>query len=202
MLSNSHRVKQRLVRLLFRHKYASKGRSAHHIVVDDASFQDLKKEYLKRLHAIHPDKHSLTFDSLTHKESNRDVSELVDAWSAYEKLEKNVFLKTQNDNCNRMVQSDFIRFGVGCSFADSPKETMMRSEIMDQASQGWFSYGKLTEKISDNDISRSETSSKNTSLIQDDWFIEEEKEEKKEKSQSRPTRKPSLLVDGLFPRRN
>ena len=198
VLSNSHRVKERLVRLLFGHEDASRRRIAHRPVVDNASFQDLKKEYLKRLHAIHPDKQSLNFDSSTEKESNRDVSELVDAWSAYEKLEKNLFLETQNEKHNRMVQRDFITFGVGCSFADSPEESMMRAEIMDQASQGWFTNGKLTASILDNG-----TSSFKSSLIQDDWFIEEEEEEEEEEEKNRfgPTRKPSL-IDGFSPIRN
>ncbi|KAL3809429.1 hypothetical protein ACHAXA_003998 [Cyclostephanos tholiformis] len=40
--------------------------------------------------------------------------------------------------------SNFTLFGVGCSFADSPEESMRRAEIMDQACRGWFPDGIIS----------------------------------------------------------
>ena len=68
------------------------------------------------------------------------------------------------------TQSDFTKFGVGCSFSDSEEERALRSEITDQACRGWFSSGLLSAREeSDKKISIKATT---TSLIDDNLFVE------------------------------
>lgn len=140
---SSRSAKAEVVRLLFGSKYAEKGPPAHRMLDPTIySYDDLKKNYLERLQAIHPDKFKHTpneqRDSLNNEMKLRFV-ELQNAWTKYEKVAR-MMKKVGNGEA-----ANFIRFGVGCSFSDTPQERAQREEIMDQAGRGWFSAGALSE---------------------------------------------------------
>ena len=229
-LSHSQHIKQRLVRLLYQPLRAKvetasstlspnpydgcQGRTTHRRFLDAASYtyQDLKKEYLKRLHDIHPDK-------LNQEKKDKDgnqkkqyphhsVGELVDAWNDYEALERTMRTSIQDKDSTRSVQHDFTLFGVGCSFADSKQEQEMRSDFMDQACQGWISNGQIPERLEDkNEVVGNSSSSvaaakHDASLLQEDWFVEEEENHgKQEKDRNSKTPPPSLVDNSALSRK-
>lgn len=160
---SSRRAKTEVVRLLFGSNTGSAAPGIPRMLDPTIySYDQLKKYYLERLQTIHPDKlkHVDSTDSLHMK--NRFV-ELQEAWSKYEtvtRLTRKVGLKGE--------AAAFTRFGVGCSFSDTPEERAQREEIMDQAGRGWFSSGAI-----------SSTSEMNTayvpqkiSLMDKDWFVD------------------------------
>ena len=110
--------------------------------------------------------------------------ELQEAWETYDKFAKSM-KRNKNDNEMRDVQEDFTLFGVGCSFSDSMYERDKRSEIMDQASKGWFPAGALSASGNSDDdddddddriIKESKEGvpiTKKVSLIDDDLFVEQ-----------------------------
>ena len=89
--------------------------------------------------------------------------ELQQAWDQYEELAK-AMTKVQSK------QSNFTKFGVGCSFSDSEEERALRTEITDQACRGWFSSGMLSERNESEKEVVIKTSP--TSLIDDNLFVE------------------------------
>ena len=95
--------------------------------------------------------------------------ELQQAWHQYEELAK-AMTKVQSK------QSNFTKFGVGCSFSDSEEERALRSEITDQACRGWFSSGMLSER--NESEKESIIKSSPTSLIDDNLFVESVSEPK------------------------
>ena len=102
------------------------------------------------------------------------------------------------------VQNNFTMFGVGCSFSDSPTEQMHRTEIMDQASRGWFSSGQLSE----NNINR-DTYSPKSGECEDDvkkptWTIPKELDNENFETKSDQSHmhrsKNKSLIDHMIPR--
>jgi hypothetical protein len=97
--------------------------------------------------------------SVNNRTISKDSSkfmELQSAWNQYEgfaKMMKKVGKgaadrndggSSRNNNSNA-VDANFTMFGVGCSFADNEQERTVRTQIMDQASRGWFSAGALPD---------------------------------------------------------
>lgn len=166
---SSRRCKQELVRLLFAPKYAGMGPDAHRNLDPTIySYSDLRKAYLERLQAIHPDKLKHQHDGSS-KENNSAAAhsrfvELQDAWDKYEEVAKLL------QKVGKPEEATFTMFGVGCSFADSPDERAMRDAITDQACRGWFSAGSLGDVASADSFVGNE--SKSVPLCDDDWFIE------------------------------
>jgi len=181
MAFSSHRAKQNLMKLLFE----------NNTMVSTPSYSKLRSAYLEKLQELHPDKYYANEnlqnphyykDSTTNQESiNSNIQndgklkrkalfvELQDAWDQYSHILKQQ-PKFSNHNKKNNVDADFTMFGVGCSFADSPEEQKYRSEIMDQASRGWFSAGALSEshnRPDDNSLEKE----KRISLCDDDLFI-------------------------------
>lgn len=142
---SSRRAKTELVRLLFGSNLSGKGPEAHRMLDPSMySYDELKKNYLERLQTIHPDKFKHLRD--TTDELNRDAEqmnqrfvELQQAWTKYEEVSRMMKKVGKGEEAN------FTRFGVGCSFSDTPEERAQREEIMDQAGRGWFSAGALSE---------------------------------------------------------
>mmetsp|Transcript_27269 Transcript_27269/g.80378 ORF Transcript_27269/g.80378 Transcript_27269/m.80378 type:complete len:225 (-) Transcript_27269:588-1262(-) len=180
--ANSRRVKQRLVQLLFGHKFTGKGREAHR-KLDFAvySYADLRSAYLKRIHDLHPDK-KFSHNKVSKKELksfNGDHSEFVtlqEAWVNYEEVAKMMKRVSKGDE----MDANFTLFGVGCSFSDSPEEQKRRSDIMDQAGRGWFTSGLIPEEISHDKSFRDcggKSNGGRVSLCDDEMFISSEDEE-------------------------
>ena len=173
--SNSQRIKQRLVKILFSEQYSNQGRDSHRkLNFASYSYEELRKAYLQKVQILHPDKiefkkkHVHKFQLPTamkcedaegtsswrkveetiKKQASRDLHEkfvdLKEAWDQYEKVGK--LMKSRSD---RDIQNNFTMFGVGCSFSDNPDEQRRRAEIMDQASRGWFSAGRIAEETKD-----------------------------------------------------
>ena len=169
----SRQVNQRLVRLLFDHEYAVKGREHHRQLLDFASYtySDLRKAYLDRIQTTHPDK--LQGHGILNLTLKRDITtyfiELQDAWEAYEKCYKHMRPGTDEKD-----EGSFTMFGVGCSFSDNPTERELRNQIMDQACKGWFSAGALNNTANHEiDISNTTTSvlERSTHLSDDNLFV-------------------------------
>lgn len=220
--ANSRRVKQRLVHLLFGHKYVGKGWEAHKKLDFAAySYADLRSAYLKRIHELHPDKYAHKKASkISVKTQNEDnyagvkfssnmQNEFVllqEAWANYDEVAKTMKRVSKGDE----IDANFTMFGVGCSFADSPEERELRSDIMDQAGRGWFTSGLLSEDTPENDavrVSVGESNSSRISLCDDDFFVSNEergngsitrKAEYEKRSLNRSKRKS--LVDHMIPR--
>lgn len=165
---SSGRCKQELVRLLFGPKYAGEGRGGHQKL--DAtiySYSDLRKAYLERLQAIHPDKlkhrHNGSPNGSSTAVHSRFV-ELQDAWDKYEEVSKLL------QKVGKPEEANFTMFGVGCSFADSPEERAKRDAITDQACRGWFSAGSLVDV--DSTVAVVKAEGKAVPLCDDDLFVE------------------------------
>ena len=179
--ATSRRAKQELVRLLFGPQYVGKGPEAHRKLDSSSySYSDLRKAYLERIHAIHPDKFRnkisliLGNDAQNVKDDlHSRFVELQDAWDRYEKVAKMMNV-TKSDK----QEAGFTMFGVGCSFSDSPEERALRSEITDQACRGWFSSGEISHttayRATTKDDVKAGTADTTVSLVDDDWFISTE----------------------------
>ena len=215
----SRDVKRNLAKLLFRHKY----RSMDPTSLERYSYKDLRREYLKRVQVIHPDKtnaHSIDinrrqfesrnnpehFDPLRSKEElKKEFQELQSTWDRYEELSKSMMKVVHGDGAT----SNFTQFGVGCSFSDSEEERALRTEITDQACRGWFTSGLVSSGIStENDgqcNNRDQNSSNQKSLIDDSMFVQIElgDEYKKSSALSRETkannvrRQQRTLIPGI-----
>lgn len=169
--TTSRDVKQKLVNLLFRQKYNRTGPEGHkRLDFSIYSYDDLRREYLKRLQVIHPDKtnsHSdRNSDSDTRRqcqcqfgnqqrqknedtvyskeESKKEFQELQNTWDRYEELTKSMNKVIQGDGAT----ANFTQFGVGCSFSDNEEERALRNEITDQACRGWFTSGLVSSGVS------------------------------------------------------
>ena len=165
---SSRRCKQELVRLLFAPKYAGKGPDAHRNLDPTIySYSDLRKAYLERLQAIHPDKLKHQHDGSS-KENNTEAHsrfvELQDAWDKYEEVAKLL------QKVGKPEEATFTMFGVGGSFSDSPDERAMRDAITDQACRGWVSAGSLGDVASADSVVKNDC--KSVPLCDDDWFVE------------------------------
>ena len=72
--SNSQRVKQRLVKILFGKEYSKQGREAHHrLDFSSYSYIDLRKAYIQKVQFLHPDKmhlHATTIETVTVADDN------------------------------------------------------------------------------------------------------------------------------------
>ena len=151
---------------------------------------------------MHPDKMaSQTKKNVPedYKNAHLQFIDLKHAWEEYHasvriiQRKKNDDLTTNNmkstdDDEFWEVNDDFTMFGVGCSFADSEEERNLRTRIMDQACQGWFSSGSLTgEKalgydVNTNTATDSKQQQKSLSqpqlkLCDDDMFVSSEDEQ-------------------------
>jgi hypothetical protein len=165
---NSRRAKEQLVELLYRH-YRKKGPEAHRkLDSTHYKYQDLRIAYLKRLQEIHPDKnhrhqssstnspgtvdllrnsYSSTTAKTKRQQEHDEFVRLQHAWQEYDKMAKTV-LKAQKDSSGGLeAEANFTKFGVGCSFSDSPEEQKERDKIMEQASRGFFYSGLIPEKL-------------------------------------------------------
>jgi hypothetical protein len=180
--SNSRRIKQRLVNILFREQHSKQGRDSHQ-KLDFASYSyaELRKAYLEKVQILHPDKIEFKKKDVTKfnfppamkwgeieesptwrdveaaikKESSRDLHEkFVDLKEAWDDYEK--VGKLTKSRSDRDIQNNFTMFGVGCSFSDNPDEQRRRAEIMDQASRGWFSAGQIPEITKDDSKANSD----------------------------------------------
>mmetsp|Transcript_15977 Transcript_15977/g.34739 ORF Transcript_15977/g.34739 Transcript_15977/m.34739 type:complete len:213 (+) Transcript_15977:285-923(+) len=192
--ASSRRAKQKLVQLLFGPQGSGKGREAHKRL-DHASysFADLKTAFLQRVHDIHPDKRA-------HKQKGAEADcgagheefvRLQEAWADYEKMAKMMTRVGSGSS-----DANFILFGVGCSFSDSPDEQRKRSEIMDQAGRGWLTAGVLSERTttSEGDYAgiTSGATYTSTRLVDDEMFVEESDEKSTADARARPKK---ALVD-------
>lgn len=185
--ANSRQIQQRLVRLLFDHEFAGKGREQHR-KLDFASYtySDLRTAYLKRIQTTHPDKFfnrtqkelwaisrkdrdGIGFKSISNEAwDKRDATsyfiELQDAWKAYDQ-----YYKHMRQGVGEKGTGDFTMFGVGCSFSDNAEERELRNEIMDQACKGWFSAGSLSENSDPSTANSYGTKSQSTSKTKREW---------------------------------
>jgi hypothetical protein len=181
MAATSRGVKQKLVHILFRQKYKRTGPEGHKLLdFSIYSYDDLRKEYLKRLHLIHPDKHKIRSaaaattnvmnTSIGNNNNNNNSSnnnknahssieelkkefrELQSTWDKYEELTKSMMKVTNNNNnsTGNAAEANFTTFGVGCSFSDNDEERALRNEITDQACRGWFSSGLIASSSGTN----------------------------------------------------
>jgi hypothetical protein len=195
MATTSRGVKQKLVHLLFRQKYKRTGPESHKLLdFSIYSYDDLRTEYLKRLHLIHPDKHKIAANtnvmttsvrnnsnnknshSNSIEELKKEFRELQSTWDKYEELTKSM-MKVTNNNSNNgtgTAEANFTKFGVGCSFSDNDEERALRNDITDQACRGWFSSGLITSSSGSTSTTNNNNSVKTekSSLIDDNMFVE------------------------------
>lgn len=181
-------ARQKLVLLLFRRNSnknttAIMDRSSCSGAVDfsDHSYQDLRTEYLKKLHLIHPDKIRNNINKNNEdkigdesmEKYKKEFRDLQSAWDKYNEVSKNMMKDT---NGNSMT-ANFTQFGVGCSFSDNEEERAHRNEITDQACRGWFSGGLVSSRHNDGtkSMGKSTTTADDTiSLLDDTMFVVEE----------------------------
>lgn len=212
----SRDVKRNLLKLLFRDKYSKLDPSSY-------TYEDLRKEYLKRLQVIHPDKinaNSMDVDRLeSERQENleaprskddlkKEFQELQSTWDRYEELSKSMMKVVQGDGAT----ANFTQFGVGCSFSDNDEERALRNEITDQACRGWFSSGLVDSGISaknderDNGNSKGKIASTRKSLIDDSMFVQAESSDTHDnnsdalghKTKSKPVRRQQkTLIPGI-----
>lgn len=214
----SLRAKQELVHLLFGSKLHRKGPQAHRLLDHSIySYEDLRSAYLKRIHELHPDKtRAQRLSNQNDRErqqnskddnnnGNDDTSrfvELQNAWNRYEdiaRMIKKVGKGANGDRRHLKVDADFTLFGVGCSFSDNEQEKELRSKIMDEASRGWFSAGKLSERTVDHRAKASHsTQAPTVSLASDDMFDEMRNDEGSDKAQTK-SKSGSSLISHLIP---
>ena len=86
-----------------------------------APFAEVRRRYLERAKATHPDSCQLG-------EGDANFVELQGAWDAYE--------MAQPRHASDRHGGSFTRFGVGCSWTDDIFERAERAEVMDAASRG------------------------------------------------------------------
>mmetsp|Transcript_15527 Transcript_15527/g.39094 ORF Transcript_15527/g.39094 Transcript_15527/m.39094 type:complete len:283 (+) Transcript_15527:204-1052(+) len=215
----SRDVKRNLLKLLFQDKYSKLDPSNY-------TYEDLRKEYLKRLQVIHPDKinaNSIPVDRLQSESQenldNRDsprskddlkkeFQELQNTWDRYEELSKSMMKVVQGDGAT----ANFTQFGVGCSFSDNDEERALRNEITDQACRGWFSSGLVSSGTSvqtderNNGNSKGNIASNRKSLIDDSMFVQAEASDThdnnldalRHKTKSKPVRRQQrTLIPGI-----
>ena len=216
----SRDVKRNLLKLLFRDK-------CNKMDPSNFNYEDLRKEYLKRLQVIHPDKINVNsidvdrlqserqrdpenLDSLRSKEDlKKEFQELQSTWDRYEELSKSMMKVVQGDGAT----ANFTKFGVGCSFSDNDEERALRNEITDQACRGWFSSGLVSSGISansnderDNGNSKGNIASNRKSLIDDSMFVPAESSDTHDnnsdalgnKTKSKPVRRQQrTLIPGI-----
>lgn len=178
-------VKRNLVELLFRDKQQKRIDST---ILENYSYDDLRREYLKKLQVIHPDKvnanaielHSENtndgkgLDPLPSKEElKKEFQELQSTWDRYEELTKSMMKVVHGDG----AAANFTQFGVGCSFSDNEEERALRNEITDQACRGWFSSGLVSAGSTHDDNqdgTKQQTGPDRKSLIDDSIFVQDE----------------------------
>jgi hypothetical protein len=166
----SMRAKEALIQLLFPQQQAK--RYTH---------LQLRMAYLQRVHMMHPDKQLSTSEYIRDQSAHEKFVQLQNAWEAYN-LSARMFLRTTNAEQGKKFDddgnNDFIMFGVGCSFSDSPEEKERRNEIMEQACKGWFPAAALPH--SDGEMAKAEIKSHQqsyTKLSDDNMFMEHQKSE-------------------------
>jgi len=191
--ATSRDVKKKLMKLLFQENYSAIGSKGH----DRYSYEDLRREYLKRLQVIHPDKINAnsTMDAnrrqfenqqqplkdanafLSKEELKKEFQELQSTWDRYEELSKSMMKVIHGDGAT----ANFTKFGVGCSFSDNEEERALRTEITDQACRGWFASGLVSSGLSaendgnsDSDGFSHNVTSKQKSLIDDSMFVSDD----------------------------
>jgi hypothetical protein len=138
--------------------------------------------YLQKVHIMHPDKQRSTCESsIRDQAAHEKFVELQNAWEAYN-LSARMFLQTTNAKSKQGENldddgnhDDFIMFGVGCSFSDSPEEKELRNEIMEQACKGWFPSGALSHSDG-GEMAKVEVKSY-TKLSDDDMFMQHQTSE-------------------------
>jgi len=146
----SKRTKQRLVEVLFGSTLRKKAPNAHRMLDSTYySHKELKAAYLKRLQEIHPDKqhphNSSSKSSILVQDQRKAFVQLQEAWNDYDKFTKIVLRAQADSSGGKETISNFTKFGVGCSFSDSPEEREERDKIMNQASRGFFISGVLSQ---------------------------------------------------------
>lgn len=190
----SRDAKRNLLKLLFRDKHGRMDPRS----LENYSYEDLRKEYLKRLQVIHPDKINANYsidanrlsqqddadslDPLRAKEDlKKEFQELQSTWDRYEELSKSMMKVVHGDGAT----ANFTQFGVGCSFSDNDEERALRTEITDQACRGWFSSGLVSSGLATQNDKRKEQGYGNAtkasvrkSLIDDSMFVEAESSDK------------------------
>lgn len=152
------------------------------------TYDELKTSYLQRVQDLHPDKHRTKSEREQKKVKNNFVV-LNEAWERYDLVAKKAVKSSPKSNSSSDRASDFTMFGVGCSFDDTDVEKDLRSDIMDQASRGWFSAGALAD---DNSIPEARSKPTPVSLIDEDQFTDESEQEK-DANQRSPSK--NLLSD-------
>jgi hypothetical protein len=198
--ATSRQAKQEIVRLLFGKKFSKTNREGHKILdYSIYTYPDLKKAYLERVQEIHPDKLKQVRDAdqAYLKQNRNNFHELQNAWDNYEEIAK--AMKAFNNG--NIVQSNFTKFGVGCSFSDSEEERALRDEITDQACRGWFSSGALAA-TSAKEESATAANVPPVSLVDDDMFeyvIENQPDSTKNESKAPKSagRRLPTLIPGL-----
>ncbi len=194
----SRDVKRNLLKLLFGDKC---GRTDPRSL-ESYSYEDLRKEYLKRLQVIHPDKINANsidanrlgqqdadiLDPIRSKEDlKKEFQELQSTWDRYEELSKSMMKVVHGDGAT----ANFTQFGVGCSFSDNDEERALRTEITDQACRGWFSSGLVSSGLATQKGKRNEHGNENAdktsgrkSLIDDSMFVQTDSNDKDSSSSS------------------
>jgi hypothetical protein len=200
----SRRVKQEVVRLLFGPSLAGKGPDAHRKLDHSIyTYDQLRKAYLERVHALHPDKnaHRRNVQSTTNKnDSKEQFVEIQEAWAKYEEVAR--MMKTVE---NGAPEANFTLFGVGCSFSDSDAERAWRAEITDQASRGWFTSGLLADSVTSHAAIASKvprhnrnTAGTTISLCDDDLFVQAaDTKQRNHSEKGSPRRGRTSLVSGV-----
>jgi len=138
------------------------------------SYSRLRAEYLKKVHAMHPDKTAharrrneddgeddkTSSSNNDGKHVNDDHIRFIELKNAWEKYHASVdggrrdkryswngdCFSADDDDDEDIDDVNFTMFGVGCSFADSPEERDLRDEITEQACRGWFPSGAILSR--------------------------------------------------------
>jgi len=217
--ATSRDVKQKLMKLLFRDDHTELCPNGHKRL----EYKDLRRFYLKRLHAIHPDKINANFSDVDtdqvvnqNREENfnpirskeklrEDFQELQNAWDRYDELSKSMGKVLQGEG----AAANFTKFGVGCSFSDSEEEKALRREITDQLCRGWISTGLVSSGLSTgnddsfeinqqkNRITENATGGyklKQKSLLDDSMFVEADHELSRQSEPNNFTRQQRTLI--------
>mmetsp|Transcript_10021 Transcript_10021/g.20647 ORF Transcript_10021/g.20647 Transcript_10021/m.20647 type:complete len:308 (-) Transcript_10021:144-1067(-) len=161
----------------FAHANKNKNQTRRH------TYSQLRAAYIEKVHLMHPDKIAHQREKpkdeeefvpeIGGAEAHQKFIELKNAWEEYD---ASMRLIRQHSQKNSNIegedfwdeeQDNFTTFGVGCSFADTPRERELRNEIMEQACRGWFSFGELAsvDKIQPGNSGTDASGESNTSYF-------------------------------------
>ncbi|KAL7492797.1 hypothetical protein ACHAWT_001954 [Skeletonema menzelii] len=189
----SKRAKATLIELLFPRQQA-KQRYSH---------LQLRMAYLQKVHTIHPDKQRSS-SSIRDEAAHENFVQLQNAWEAYNKSSR---MFRQSGHAKRYDDeednNDFIMFGVGCSFSDSPEERKLRDEIMDQACRGWLPSGALSHSDGEIEAKSPQPQQSSTKLSDDEMFMHKQTSEESTSSTNIQTKQSKkYLVQNVENYRN